>query len=405
MTVALFHPGTQHSRQTAVALQELGQLAFFATGIFGTVGSGSGPLARRLAEASQGFGDDRLDPGLVRTFPQYELPERVLARLGAARAAAAFDRFANDRMGRSVAAMARSAGARVLWGYDNSSLTAFTHPAARGMTRVLDRTIGDWREWNRQVDRIEDTHADWLPSEFGRASAALVERSEAEYAAATRILCPSPFVRDTILRHSCVEGLQSKLALLPYAYDDRHFAPPAEIHERAPSEPLRVLFAGQVSARKGVQHVLEAFDRMPSGSVKLTCAGPLAVPEAVLAPWRDRVDFRSKVSRIELARLMQAHEVLVLPSYFEGSAIVLLEALASGLAVIATPQAGLGPSAASAITLAEPDSLVLAQALEDLAQDRARLVTMRRAAPGDAAPHSLAAYRARIAEFLASLEG
>jgi hypothetical protein len=34
MKVGVFHPGTQHSWQTALAFQEAGTLAWFATSIF-----------------------------------------------------------------------------------------------------------------------------------------------------------------------------------------------------------------------------------------------------------------------------------------------------------------------------------------------------------------------------------
>ena len=34
MKVAVFHPGTQHSWQTAFALQQLGRLQWYATSIF-----------------------------------------------------------------------------------------------------------------------------------------------------------------------------------------------------------------------------------------------------------------------------------------------------------------------------------------------------------------------------------
>ena len=407
MQVALFHPGTQHSRQTAFALQQLGRLAFFATGLFPPDEAHlrllPGPLGSRLRERLRSFGDDRLDPALVHAWPRYELPERLLARLGAPGAAARFDRFANDRLGGRVAAMAAQRPDCALWGFDNSALGAFSDPQATGHVRILDRTIADWREWNRIAGSIADTHGDWLPAHVRMAPDWLIERSDAEYAAADVILCPAPFVRETILRHSGVEGLERRMVDLPYCFDARHFAPLPAIAVPPAASPVRFLFVGQLSARKGLQHVLEAFDLLPEGSASLTCIGPRVVPDAVLGRWRDRVDFRASMPRALLAAAMREHDVLLLPSYFEGSAIVLLEALASGLAVIATRQAGLGPTAASGITLERPDTQALAAAMERLAADRELLLSMRRHAPLDAANYDENAYRARIAVMLGDL--
>ena len=90
MKVAVFHPGTQHSRQTALALQQLGQLAFLATGLFDKPGGRLRRLAKllpgaagqALVEELSRFASPLLNPQLVRSFARYELPERVLARSG-----------------------------------------------------------------------------------------------------------------------------------------------------------------------------------------------------------------------------------------------------------------------------------------------------------------------------------
>lgn len=395
MQVAVFHPGTQHSRQTALALQDLNRLAFLATSLYP-----AGAFAGRLKR----FAVPDLDPALVRRHGFAELAERAAARMGAARLARRIDASGNVRFGRWVAGQAAREVPLALWGFSGSARTAFEDPRLARYPRLLDRTIGDWRRWNRELAAIRETHAHWLDTSVAPVSPARIAADEAEYAAATRILCPSRFVAETIAAESGLPGIAEKLEVLPYGFDRRLFGNAPAPPPRPANDPVRFLFAGQVSARKGVHHLLEAAARIPASQAHVTLVGPSRVPERALAPYSGRIDRRGAVPQGDLPAIMRAHDVLVLPSHFEGSAIVLLEALASGLAVIATPQAGLGPTRASGIAIERPDAALVEQAMLELIADRERLFAMRRAARFDAARHDFAAYRDAIAAMLDLLE-
>ena len=70
MKVAVFHPGTQHSWQTALALQDLDRLAWYATSIFYRPHHFPywlervmpGAIGRRLHAEFVRFSHPRLDP-------------------------------------------------------------------------------------------------------------------------------------------------------------------------------------------------------------------------------------------------------------------------------------------------------------------------------------------------------
>jgi glycosyltransferase involved in cell wall biosynthesis len=105
----------------------------------------------------------------------------------------------------------------------------------------------------------------------------------------------------------------------------------------------QILFVGNLSARKGVSDLLEAlalpgFDTL---RVKVTLAGggDLAAYQAQarrlgLEEW---VHFSGWSNQAQVAQLMAHADVLVLPSYDEGLPLVILEALANGVAVVCTP--------------------------------------------------------------------
>ena len=87
MQVAVFHPGTQHSWQTALALQQLGRLAWYATSIFHQPERWPyrlerylpEPLAGRLGAEFRRFNHPGLNPALVRTGGMAEWAERIAA--------------------------------------------------------------------------------------------------------------------------------------------------------------------------------------------------------------------------------------------------------------------------------------------------------------------------------------
>ncbi len=104
-----------------------------------------------------------------------------------------------------------------------------------------------------------------------------------------------------------------------------------------------LLFVGQWLPRKGTRYLAEAFEfaarRDPA--LRLVCAGTGVEPSVVLADFasevRDRVQVHRRVDRQALGDLLQHADVFVFPSLFEGSSGALLEAMASSLAVVATP--------------------------------------------------------------------
>ncbi|NVD44792.1 glycosyltransferase family 4 protein [Qipengyuania atrilutea] len=396
MQVGVFHSGTQHSRLTALALQRQERLAWYATSIYPIRGFPARLVGKRYRQ-------EGLDPALVRTGGWHEWAERAAAQAGFASLAQRLDAAGNRAFASNVLRWYRADAPIALWGYNGSSERAFTHPDTHSAPKILDRTVADWRMWNRCYDMIAKTHGDWLTSATPRAPQSLIDAEEREYAAADRIVCGSPEVATSLARESKLGGIAAKTRVLPYCFDSTAFDPSVPPPPATDNEPLKVLFVGQLSPRKGVQHLLEAAKLLPSNEVSVTLAGPLMIPRAIFARYADRVTYAGNVPRGGIPALMREHHVLVLPSYFEGSAITLLEALASGLAVIQTPQAGLGATEESGVVISRPDTQLLAEAIAGLSADRERVHAMRLAAQTEARRYSFANYRAGIASLLSEM--
>lgn len=412
MQVAVFHPGTQHSWQTAFALQQLGLLEWYATSIFYKPDEWpyalERVLPRRLAERLHAefrrFSHPGLDPALVRTGGMAEWAERLAARAGLGRLSGWIDRLGNRRFVEQIAAEIRSKRPFALWGYNGSSLTSFALGKAEGRRCILDRTNGDFAVYNAMMAEIADTYGDW----FSEAQRAIPERVIAddrqEYALADAILVGSPFAANTIRQAVPDPQVQAKLQVLNYCYDEALFerlGPPEPTpHDR----PVRFLFMGLVIPRKGIQHLLEAIARIPASAAELTVVGNMQIPREVFARYADRVTYRPTVARADVPAIMASHDVLVLPSYFEGAGIVLYEALAAGCGLIQSDRCAIAVTPQTGILLDRLDSDAVHAAMMTAIEDRDRLNGWRAAAQAEARNYSFARYRQNIGAFLTRLE-
>jgi glycosyltransferase involved in cell wall biosynthesis len=146
------------------------------------------------------------------------------------------------------------------------------------------------------------------------------------------------------------------------------------------SGELRLLFLGSLTPRKGVIDLVRAFAAVADRAT-LTLAGPddrdpvyaarvrLAI---VRSPARDRIRVTGALSDAEVSEVLRSHDLLVLPSLYEGFGMAIAEALAHGLGVIATT-AGAIPEVVrdgeEALLVPAGDERALAGALVRVARD------------------------------------
>ena len=153
--------------------------------------------------------------------------------------------------------------------------------------------------------------------------------------------------------------------------------------------PLRILFVGNLIARKGLHHLIAALSRLPPAEWRLDVVGDDGVDSAYAAALRrqigaagleDNIRLHGRVSDSELAQQYSAAHLLAVLSY-EGFGIVYLEAMAFGLPVLASVDGGGGEIVSSGVNgfLVEPtDADGIAGHLSALAGDRERLAALGR---------------------------
>lgn len=411
MSVAVIHPGTQHSWQTALALQELDNLEYYATSIFyqperwpyRLEAIGPNFLRSRLHNEFRRFAHPALNPKLVRTSGVSEWVERVAARIGFRGLAKHIDRYGNQRFAASLRRSIASSESFAVWGYDNSSRDIFREAKPRGRTLILDRTNGDWRAYNAIMASVYDQYPEFFLDKDFRVANSRIAHNDEEFALADVILTGSPFAAKTITDSVTDGSIGARVRVLNYCYDELLFQNMPHPQPRPKNVPVRFLFVGQAGVRKGIHLILKTFSRIPKSAAEVKIVGDLQVPPSVFSKYADRVVYQPTVARADVPKLLAEADVLLFPSYFEGAGIVLYEALAAGTALIQSRNAAEAVTPNSGVllpNLSEPD---LYDAVMSAIDDRQRVSEWRINAHREAKQYAFSNYRAAVYDLVKEL--
>jgi glycosyltransferase involved in cell wall biosynthesis len=123
--------------------------------------------------------------------------------------------------------------------------------------------------------------------------------------------------------------------LLPLGVDTRRFHPDVLPH---PEGAVRFLSVGRLESQKGTDLLLQAWSHVPSPRAELHLVGDGRLKELVQHAARadPRIHAHGILAPDELAELYASCDVFVLPSRYETLGLVVLEALSSGLYVVAS---------------------------------------------------------------------
>jgi glycosyltransferase involved in cell wall biosynthesis len=151
---------------------------------------------------------------------------------------------------------------------------------------------------------------------------------------ADRIIVPSAFVRDVVSRYGVEDA---RMRVIPFGINPRPGS--GEPGPRAGGEGLRFVFAGNITGRKGVDYLLEAFDHPDFAGDTLHLCGRLYPEQARRLEARG---LRNVVlpGFVDTAEYFRAGDVYVFPSLLEGSSKSVYEAMDAGMPIITTPNSG-----------------------------------------------------------------
>ena len=387
----LSHPtGNQNMRQAALALLE--------GGLLGEVWTCLGwredhPLMACLPQRLRSEAARRIFPhefaSRLRLRPWPELGRLLAMRLGWSALTAhesgplSIDQVYRDLDRRVARRLADGDGCGIsgVYAYEDGAAGSFRAARHFGLARLYDLPIGYWRAFDALCSEERDAEPAWADTLIGTLdSPAKRERKECELADATRILVASTYTARTLALH---RGPLAPVVTVPYG------APPVHQGARSWSSdgPLRALFVGSLSQRKGISYLFQAIERL-APHVTLTVIGARTRPCAALDQALARHRHIPSLPHAGIHAEMRQHDVLLFPSLFEGFGLVITEAMSQGLPVITTPHTA-GPDliehGVDGFIVPIRGVQAMGEALELLRGDRALLRHMGTAALATAA--------------------
>lgn len=257
----------------------------------------------------------------------------------------------------------------------------------RGIPAVVERSSSHMLE---QCRLLRDEYAS-LGLRWEETPRATVERELREYELADRVFVPSLFVERSFL----ARGFPAeRLFRNGFGVDLSRFTPGEK-----KDDVFRVIYAGSLSVRKGIHHLVRAFkDANIPRSELLLVGGVLPETAGLVGAPDPRIRCAGHVPQGELPALYRTASVFAMASIEEGQALVQAQALACGLPLVCSAHTGgedflatSGPGASDPTGLTEfpagylvpaGDSAAMAAAFRALAADPARLAAKQSAAHG-----------------------
>lgn len=398
--VLLMQDGARLHYGVARALQRAGMLERMVTDWYVRPGSAEGLVAGWVERLSPNLGRKmagrrcgELDPRLIRSRPWATLWERLNRRRF--RLSGRYFQWVAARQAEWLA-QTGFGRADVLAGFVRSLHPRLLDAAAdAGLAVTADQMIAPAAEEIRQL-RLQLTRwPGW--AEGGAAElddhALAVDLERRTWARADRLTCASDYVRDGLI----AEGVPAdRIAVLPYPFepDPAPAVPPAA---RRGGPPV-VGFVGSVDLRKGAPYFAEAAARL-RGRARFVMVGPVRLSETGRRRLAEAgVEAVGPVPRSQVAERLAGFDVFFFPSTCEGSAGVLMEAMAAGLPVVTSPNSGtVARDGLDGFVLPYDDAAGQAERLGGLLDDASRRAAMGGSAAGRAREFSVDAYAAGLA--------
>lgn len=224
----------------------------------------------------------------------------------------------------------------IVWSYDTMARSAFSliHRKDPNAICILDMASTSVTAIKKVV---EEEYAEKCPfyETFERHLRLYPEKKclafRQELQNADYVVVASNYVRNCLLD----DGIQpDRIKYLPLGIDASTFTPKNEVY--LPNGKLKFLFVGRMEGAKGIYYIIEAFRQMQDLSVELIAVGENFGLQDMFTTYTSNIKVLGEKRRDEMSNVYKNADVYILPSLWEGFSFSLLEALASGMPVIAS---------------------------------------------------------------------
>jgi hypothetical protein len=327
----------------------------------------------------------------IRAFPIIGL--LYAAKLRLARSPAQVERailWTATRFSRAVLKEERGSNS-MPYTFNGVGLELLMRARTAGRTGIIEQTIAPGAVERRLLNEALVDHAMWAEgTSIEQGWPSVDRRVYQEWNEASAIICGSEFVRQSIVECG---GPEEKCLIVPSGVG-RAF------ERRFPKAPhggrLRVLTVGTVSLRKGA-HLIHKIATNTNNHAEFRVVGTIDLPSRAHKLLRSVVNCVGSVPRSKIQHHYEWADVFLLPSLCEGSALVTYEAMAMGLPVLCTVNAG-SPVEHGKNGFVVPlnEVMLLAQWIQTLSKERALLRAMSKCALESQHLYSFESYTKRL---------
>lgn len=405
MKIILSHSGKQHAYHVAKALKKQGCLERFYTSSY----IRNELLQKYLIKSKNTYWTRRFVEGVsgdeVNSNWRFELKEVFLRKLqgkSPAVQAAVYDR--DMHFDDYVAKRLEKESGTGFWGFQGSCQNSLAKAHDLGIPTVCELSIAHVTEAYRILSEETLLSPNWADSiDNLQFPAQYQSRLELEPHLATHVLAASKFTQQSLENSGVDPG---KIIVLPLGFDMQHIPYKVE-NKKFGKRPLRLLYAGTVTQRKGIRYLLDAMPHFTPDEVELHIIGGIQGSGDAFRRHEKYYTYHSPISQQELFNTYQDYDALVLPTLFEGFGLVIVEAMAAGLPVITTANS-IGPDVITdrqnGYIVPIRDSFAIQQAIGELIQlTPIQYQTMRQAARDAAMAFTWDRYAENLSQLLPTL--
>jgi glycosyltransferase involved in cell wall biosynthesis len=299
------------------------------------------------------------------------------------------DRWAVRRITRTVSAV---------FAREDCCLQTFHHAKQAGITTIYQLPTAYWRTVHEIMQRElaefpNICRAASDPYEFAEQR---TTRKDAELDSADHVLCPSTFVRESLMRRRA-----GTYEVIPFAIDGT----PA-LSAKGSRMPM-FLYAGNITMRKGVHRLLLAWKELKAYRThELRLVGDMFLSAKFLQDFQGMFTHMPRLPRDELDQHYREAAAFVFNPVADGFGHVILEALRCGTPVIASRNCGAPDTITDGVEgllVDYGDQSQLISALDFAVSNPAEVREMGRAAAECAKRHTWEDYGERFLNWLRPL--
>lgn len=347
MKVLLVHPGKQHSFETAKALKEAGIFYKYVTTVYDKEKSLTGKLKRFLRGKNLNKANTRKCPylnddeviqiyewwGLLVLFlSRFSFLSKLYFHLNVSLA----NHFADKAV--KIAIKNKVDAIIVYDGISRKGLELIKKNAPQIKT-IMDVSISmrPFMRANFERDMKKYHHDGFFREESYLWNKKYEKTIMNELKFVDHFFAPSHVVVDSLI-YCGID--KNKIDIVPYGVNPNKFSFIQKQYK--PNKPLKFIYVGQISYRKGLHHLLQIVKEYAPTDIQLVLAGAFNKTNDLYRKYKDvpNISFLGFVTRDVLARAYQDADIFIFPTLGEGYGMVVLEALSTGTPVLISNLAG-----------------------------------------------------------------